>query len=281
MAIKITSDSTCDLTHELLERYQVSVMPLSVSLGDNTYKDGESIVPADIFKYVSETGQLPTTAATNIGEYMEFFGPLSEQYDAVIHINLGSGFSSCHQNAKLAAAEFDNVYAVDSCNLSSGQGLVVIEAALAAQRGEKAEDIVAMLNELTSRVDTSFVVDKLDYLAKGGRCSSAVALGANLLKLKPCINLEHGKMDVGKKYRGNFKTVILQYVRDRLEGRSDIDPRRIFITCTTGTPEEVIDAVEAEIKSIMQFDEIIRTKAGCTVSNHCGRVCLGILFFRK
>ena len=278
MAIKITSDSTCDLTPEMLERYQVSTMPLSVSLGSNTYKDGLDIVPADIFKYVSETGQLPTTAATNIGEYMEFFGPLSEQYDAVIHINLGSGFSSCHQNAKLAAAEFDNVYAVDSCNLSSGQGLMVIEAALAAQRGDKAEDIVAMLNELAPRIDTSFVVDKLDYLAKGGRCSSAVALGANLLKLKPCINLEHGKMDVGKKYRGVWAKLLPGYAKERLEGK-EICKDRVFITYTSCPPEVV-----AELREILKaegFGEILENVAGCTITSHCGPNCLGVLFIRS
>ena len=278
MAIKITSDSTCDLTPEMLERYQVSTMPLSVSLGSNTYKDGLDIVPADIFKYVSETGQLPTTAATNIGEYMEFFGPLSEQYDAVIHINLGSGFSSCHQNAKLAAAEFDNVYAVDSCNLSSGQGLMVIEAALAAQRGDKAEDIAAMLNELAPRIDTSFVVDKLDYLAKGGRCSSAVALGANLLKLKPCINLEHGKMDVGKKYRGVWAKLLPGYAKERLEGK-EICKDRVFITYTSCPPEVV-----AELREILKaegFGEILENVAGCTITSHCGPNCLGVLFIRS
>ena len=278
MAIKITSDSTCDLSPELLERYQVTTLPLCVNLGGNAYKDGESITPADIFNYVSETGQLPTTAATNIGEYIEFFTPLVEQYDAVIHINLGSGFSSCHQNAKLAAAEFDNVYAVDSCNLSSGQGLVVIEAALAAQRGEKPEDIVAMLNELTGRVDTSFVVDKLDYLAKGGRCSSAVALGANLLKLKPCINLEHGKMDVGKKYRGVWTKLLPGYARERLEGK-DICKDRIFITWTSCPPEVV-----AELRELLKaegFGEILETVAGSTITSHCGPNTLGVLFIRN
>ena len=157
MTIKITSDSTCDLSSELLERYQVTLLPLCVNLGDKSYFDGDDITPADIFDHVSKTGQLPTTSATNISTYMDFFAPLAEQYEAVIHINIGSGFSSCHQNARLAAEEMDNVYVIDSCNLSTGQGLVVIEAALAAQRGEKAEDIVAMLNELTGRIDTSLL----------------------------------------------------------------------------------------------------------------------------
>lgn len=278
MSIKITSDSTCDLSPELLERYQVTILPICVNLGENSYRDGDDISPADIFKYVSESGQLPTTAATNIGEYQEFFAPLAAEYDAVIHINLGSGFSSCHQNAKLAAAEFDNVYAVDSANLSTGQGLVVIEAALAAQRGEKPEDIVTMLNELVTRVDTSFVVDKLDYLAKGGRCSSAAALGANLLKLKPCINLEHGKMDVGKKYRGDWAKTLPGYAKGRLTGK-DICKDRVFITWTSCPPEVV-----AELRELLKnegFGEILETIAGCTVTSHCGPNTLGVLFVRN
>lgn len=278
MAIKITSDSTCDLSRELLDRYQVSVMPLCVNLGENIYRDGDDIVPTDIFDYVSKTGQLPTTSATSIGDYQDFFGPLAAEYDAVIHINLGSGFSACHQNALLAAEEFDNVYPVDSANLSTGQGLVVIEAALAAQRGEKAEDIVAMLKELTERVDTSFVLDKLDYLAKGGRCSSVVALGANLLKLKPCILLEHGKMDVGKKYRGDWAKTLPGYARDRLAGK-DICKDRVFITWTSCPPEMV-----AELRTILKeegFGEILETVAGSTITSHCGPNTLGVLFIRN
>lgn len=278
MAIKITSDSTCDLSKELLERYQVTVMPLCVNLGDKVYRDGEDIVPSDIFNYVAKTGNLPTTSAINIGDYQDFFAPLAAEYEAVIHINLGSGFSSCHQNALLAAEEFDNVFAVDSCNLSSGQGLMVIEAALAAQRGEKAEDIVAMLKELTGRIDTSFVLDKLDYLAKGGRCSSVVALGANLLKLKPCINLEHGKMDVGKKYRGVWAKTLPGYAKDRLEGK-DVCKDRVFITWTSCPPEMV-----AELRAQLEaegFGEILETVAGSTITSHCGPNCLGVLFIRS
>jgi len=278
MAIKITSDSTCDLTPELLQRYQVSVTPLCVTLGNDTYRDGESIVPTDIFNYVSKTGQLPTTSAINIGDYQEFFAPLAAEYDAVIHINLGSGFSSCHQNAVLAAEDFDNVYPIDSCNLSSGQGLLVIEAALAAQRGEKAEDIVAMLKNLTGRVDTSFVVDKLDYLAKGGRCSSVVALGANLLQLKPCINLEHGKMEVGKKYRGNWAKTLPGYARDRLAGK-DVCKDRVFITWTS-CPPEVVDQLHAQLEA-EGFGEILHAVAGSTITSHCGPNTLGVLFIRK
>lgn len=278
MSIKITSDSTCDLSAELLERYQISVLPLSVNLGENSYFDGDDISPADIFEHVSKTGQLPSTAATNPAAYIDFFSALAGQYDAVIHINLGSGFSSCHQNAKLAAAEFDNVYAVDSENLSTGQGLMVIEAAVAAQRGDKVEDILAMLNGLVSRIDTSFVVDKLDYLVKGGRCSSAAALGANLLNLKPCILLTDGKMGVGKKYRGNWAKTLPGYAQDRLNGK-EVCMDRVFITYTSCPPEVV-----AELRAYLEtlgFGEVLETVAGSTITSHCGPNTLGVLFIRK
>ena len=278
MAIKITSDSTCDLSPELLERYNISTLPLCVNLGEQCYFDGANIVPTDIFDYVSKTGQLPTTSAINISTYLDFFEPLTQEYEAVIHINLGSGFSSCHQNARLAAEEMDNVYVVDSENLSTGQGLMVIEAAIAAQRGDKAEDIVAMLRDLTPRIDTSFVVDKLDYLVKGGRCSSAAALGANLLNLKPCILLTDGKMGVGKKYRGNWAKVLPGYAKDRLEGK-DVSKDRVFITCTSCPPEVI-----AELRSYLEglgFQEVLETIAGSTITSHCGPNCLGVLFIRN
>ena len=217
-------------------------------------------------------------SATNISTYMDFFEPLAKEYEAVIHINLGSGFSSCHQNARLAAEEMDNVYVVDSCNLSTGQGLMVIEAAIAAQRGDKAEDIVAMLNELTGRIDTSFVVDRLDYLVKGGRCSSAAALGANLLNLKPCILLTDGKMGVGKKYRGNWAKVLPGYTQDRLNGK-EVCKDRVFITYTS-CPPEVVEQLRTYLLSL-GFGEVLETVAGSTITSHCGPNCLGVLFIRK
>lgn len=278
MAIKITSDSTCDLSPELLERYQVTLLPLCVNLGDRTYYDGDDITPAQIFDHVSKTGQLPTTSATNISTYMDFFAPLAEQYEAVIHINLGSGFSSCHQNARLAAEEMNNVYVIDSENLSTGQGLLVIEAAVAAQRGDKAEDIVSMLKDVVGRIDTSFVVDKLDYLVKGGRCSSAAALGANLLNLKPCILLADGKMSVGKKYRGNWAKVLPGYAQDRLNGK-DVCKDRVFITYTS-CPPETVEILRTYLLE-QGFGEVLETVAGSTITSHCGPNTLGVLFIRK
>lgn len=280
MSIKITSDSTSDLSPALLEQYDITVLPLYVTMGEQTRRDGVDARPEDLFAYVERTGSLPTTAAVNVADYHDCFAQFSPRHEAVIHITISSDFSSCYQNACVAAEDFSNVYVVDSRNLSTGHGLVVLEAALAAQRGEQPEAIAAHLNEVAGRVEASFVVDKLDYLVKGGRCSSAAALGANLLKLKPCIEVVDGRMKVGKKYRGNYDKVLLQYVRERLDGRDDLALDRIFVTHTPCRPETV-EAVKAEIQTYAPFSEIIETTAGCTISSHCGPNTLGILFLRS
>lgn len=280
MAIKITSDSTCDLTPELIARYDITILPLYVSLGPDTYQDGVDVHPADLFDYVRRTGQLPSTAAVNVADYQECFARFAPEYDAVIHINIGSDFSCCHQNACLAAEEFDNVFVVDSGNLTAGHGFFVLQAAQAAERGESAEAIVASLQDLLPRVDASFVVDKLDYLVKGGRCSSAAALGANLLKLKPCVEVADGKMRVGKKYRGSFDKALQDYVKDRLKDRQDLDLTRMFLVYTECDPE-TIEAVKRTIQSCADFGEIIESVAGSTISCHCGPNTLGIIFVRN
>lgn len=280
MSIKITSDSTCDLSPELLAQYDITLLPLYVSVGENTHRDGVDIQPADLFSYVEQHGTLPSTAAVNVADYHECFARFAPLYDAVIHVTISSDFSSCYQNACIAAEDFDNVYVVDSRNLSTGHGHVVLQAALAAGRGQSAEEIVAFLNELTGRVEASFVVDKLDYLVKGGRCSSAAALGANLLKLKPCIEVLDGKMRVVKKYRGTFEKVLKDYVQDRLAGREDLELDRIFITHTPCAPETV-QAVREAVSRHAGFADVIETTAGCTISCHCGPNTLGILFIRK
>ncbi|MDE7171544.1 MAG: DegV family protein [Oscillospiraceae bacterium] len=278
MSIKITATSTCDLPPELLERYQITMVPLYVSFGGNTYKDGLEAGPEDIFRHVEGGGQLPSTAAVNIADYQELFEELSPKYDAVLHITIGSEFSSCYQNALVAAEDYSNVYVVDSRNLTTGQGLLAVEAAIAAERGDSIEDILKLLDGLIDKVDTTFVVDKLDYLAKGGRCSSVVALGANLLKLKPCIVLADGKMTVGKKYRGAFDKVLPDYVRDQLNGK-DVRTDRMVIVHTRCDP-----AIPAAVEQVVReygFQEIIHTVAGSTISCHCGPNTLGILFLRK
>ena len=278
MAIKLISDSTCDLTPELLERYDITLAPLYVTQDGVTRRDGVDIHPQDIFDHVAAGGSLPSTSAVNIADYQELFSKYAQEYEAVIHFNIGQGFSACHQNAVIAAEDFDNVYVVDTRNLTMGQGLLVVEAAEAARRGMAAQDIVEMVNGLIDKVATTFVVDRLDYLAKGGRCSSVVALGANLLKLKPCIVLSDGKMAVGKKYRGVFDKVLLDYVRDQLDA-GDYRKDRCVIIHAACKPETVA-AVHDQVAQY-GFDEIIVGQAGCTISAHCGPNTLGVLFLRK
>jgi DegV family protein with EDD domain len=280
LSIKITSDSTCDLPRELLERYEVEVIPLSIIQGGIAKKDGVEIIPEDIYRHVAGGGDLPTTSAISVGEYQDRFTRLSPQYDAVIHINIGAAFSSCHQNARIAAAEFSNVYVVDSRNLSTGHGHVVMEAALAAERGASAEEIVQQLNSLTGRVEASFVMDQLDYMVKGGRCSAVTMLGANLLKLKPCVEVRDGVMGVGKKYRGSFEKCLRDYVKDRLNGRDDICYDHLFLVYASDMAETV-SMVREEVAKYAHFDQIIETRAGCTVCSHCGPGTLGIMFIRS
>ena len=279
MSIKITTDSTCDLSPEFLSAHNVEVLPLYIIKDGIPYKDSLEISPQDIFQHVSQGGAITTTSAVNVEDYIDCFQQLSQQHEAIIHIDISSDFSSCYQNACIAAESFPNVFVVDSRNLSTGHGLVVVEAVQAAERGMSAPDIVSMLNELIGRVEASFVIDQLTYLHKGGRCSTVAALGANLLKLKPCIEVSDGKMHVGKKYRGAFEKVILDYVRDRLQGRTDLDLRRIFITHTTSP--DIVESVKAEVQKYANFEEIITTTAGCTISNHCGPNTLGVLFIRS
>lgn len=280
MNIKILSDSTCDLPRELLEKYDITLVPLTVIKEDVSFKDGVDISPAEIFAHVAAGGALCSTSAVSVGEYEDFFGRFASQYDAVILINLGSGFSSTHQNARVAAQEFDNVYCVDSKNLSTGQAFLVLQARFLADQGLAAEEIVSRLEDLSGRVEASFLVDKLDYLVKGGRCSAAAALGANLLNLKPCIEVRDGKMTVVKKYRGNYSKCLANYVRDRLADRDDIDRDLLFVT-QTKVSDECYQAVLDAVNTYGNFREVHETIAGCTISCHCGPGTLGVLFLRK
>ncbi|MDY4582357.1 MAG: DegV family protein [Candidatus Faecousia sp.] len=280
MNIKIISDSTCDLSPELLTKYDISLVPLIVMKGDQEYQDGLTITPADIFAHVAAGGSLCTTAARSVGFYQETFARYAGEYDGILHVNLSSEFSSSYQNACLAAEEFENVRVVDSRNLSTGQGLVVLKACELAKTAVSLDALKQDLDAFTQRVEASFVVDKLDYLVKGGRCSSAAALGANLLNLKPCIEVKNGKMVVGKKYRGNFTKCLRNYIHDRLQGREDLDPGMIFVTHTT-ISEECHDTVMEAVRSSGAFETVCETIAGCTISCHCGPGTLGILFVRK
>lgn len=278
--IIISSDSTCDLSAELRERYNVSIIPLGVTLGDKTYFDGVDIVPDDIYAHHTKTGELPKTTAANVGDCIDYFKPFADAGKTVIHLALSAEFSSTYNNACLAASEFENIYVVDSRNLSTGNGLLVIAAAEMAQSGMEAAEIVEKLNALAPCVDASFVIDKLDYLHKGGRCSALAMLGANVLKLKPCIEVKNGKMGVGKKYRGKYGAVLQEYVAERLADTENIDLDRVFVT-HAGVDSEIVNAVVEQVKKTAPFKEVFMTRAGCTISSHCGADTLGVLFVRK
>lgn len=281
MKVKIVSDSTCDLSPQLIEKYDVAIVPLYVLLGEKTAKDGVDATPEDIYKYVDETGKLPKTSAPNYADFLSEFKKWRDEGYEVVHFNISSDFSSSYHNACAAARELGGVEVVDTRNLSTGSGLVVLHGAEMAQNGASAQEIAAECRDMTGRVEASFVVDSIDYLYKGGRCSSVAALGANLLKLKPLISVTDGKMTSGKKYRGNIDKVILNYVADKLKDRDDIDKHRIFITHTKCNP-----VVPAQVRNKINelspgFDEILETTAGCTITSHCGPATLGVLFVRK
>ena len=278
--IKITCDSTCDLTQALYEKYDITALPLCITLGEELHRDGVDVTSQGVFDYVAKTGTLPKTSAISVGEYEDFFRPYLDEGYTVLHINLSSELSACHQNARLAADELENVYVIDSRNLSSGSGHLAIAAAELAAQGLEAAEIVDILNEKKVKLDVSFVLQTLDYLKKGGRCSSIVALGANMLSLRPEIAVTDGKMGVGKKYRGKMEKTILDYVKGRLAGREDIDTKRIFVTHSY-VPQEIVDKVVALVKELHPFKEVLETTAGCAISSHCGPNCLGVLFFTK
>ena len=280
MKIKVLSDSTCDLSQQLLEQHDITLVPLTVVKADEQFKDGVTITPADIFAHVAAGGAICSTAAVSIGEYEDVFAQYCSDYDGVILINIGSGFSACHQNARLAAEEFPNVRVIDSQNLSTGQGLVVLNACQLAETAIDLDDLADELRAYTEKIEASFLVDKLEYLVKGGRCSSAAALGANLLNLKPCIEVRGGKMSVGKKYRGNYAKCLSTYVKERLNGREDIDRSTLFVTKTV-VSGDCQEAVMEALRNHGHFESVHHTTAGCTVSCHCGPGTLGIIFARK
>lgn len=278
--IKITTDSTCDLPAYLVEQHNISVIPLGIVKGGKLYQDGVNIRRTDIVAHVEAGGEITTSNAVNIADYEDLFRRESARYDAVIHINIGMGFSCCYQNAKLAAEEFPEVYVVDSGNLTVGHGIMALAAAEAAEAGKPVTEILAMLEDMTARMETSFVLDRLDYMKKGGRCSAVTALGANLLKLHPCVDVMDGKMAVTRKYRGSIEKVVGDYVRDRLAGRDDIDTSRAFLVDTC-EDDRLASIARQLLREDGRFGEILEAKAGCTIFCHCGPGTLGLIFLRK
>lgn len=278
--IIITSDSTTDLSPELIERYGIKTLPMGITLGDKVYRDGIDIKPDDIYEHQRKYDELPKTTATNVGECTDFFKPLVDEGYSVVHFTISAEMSSTYSNSCIAADDFDNVYIVDTRNLSTGGGLLMLAACDMVKEGKSAKEIAEACRALAGKVDASFVIDSLEYLYKGGRCSALSVLGANLLKLKPCIEVKGGTMGVGKKYRGKYGEVLKQYANDRLQNVDELVTNRVFVT-HAGCQPEVVESIVDLVKSKGIFDEVFVTRAGCTVSSHCGANTLGVLFIRK
>ena len=275
-AVKITVDSTCDLSPELVEKYDITVIPLYTILGDESYADGIDINPDGIYKFVAENNVLPKTSAASVDDYAGIFKKYTEAGMEVIHFNISSDMSSSHQNAVIAAKEVGNVHVIDTLNLSTGSGLLVLDAADYREQGLPAARIAELVRERVPLVRASFVLDNLEYLRMGGRCSAVAVLGANLLKIKPRIEVKNGKMGMGGKYRGMYDKVSLKYAEDMLS-LPNINTRRVFVTHTK-CDEELINQVVEKVKSLVKFDELLITTAGCVITSHCGPNTLGVLF---
>ena len=281
LSVRVSADSTCDLSPELLQAYGIETLPLYVVMDGNAYKDGLELTPDELYAKVREAGKIGSTAAINVDEYLTFFTRMKQSCDTLIHFTISSEMSSCFQNACIAAEEVGGVYVIDSRNLSTGIGLQVLRACELAQKGMAAEAIVSYVREMAGRVDATFIPESLEFLKMGGRCSAAAALGANLLRLKPCIQVREGKMLVGKKYTGSMENVLSKYVKDRLNNLEDLDLSRVFITHSGMSDPAVIDKVKDAVLAIAPFEDVQITRAGCTVSNHCGPNTLGVLFCKK
>lgn len=278
--IKIISDSTCDLSPDIIEKHGISIVPLYINLGGKALRDIEEVTPEDIFDFVGKTGTLPGTIACSAEDYKNEFGKWRKEGYEIICCTISGEMSSSFQNAGIAAAEVGGTWVVDSRNLSTGVGHIVLNAALMAESGMEAPDIVSALNALVPKVRSSFILGDLEYMKKGGRCSGAAALGANLLKIKPAIIVENGVMKLGRKYRGPLDKVLADYVEMQLKGKSNIRPERIFIT-HTGCEKRIVDIVRKKIAENYKFDEVIETRASGTITSHCGKNTLGILFIEK
>ena len=276
MKIAISAETTIDMPKELLEKYNIHTTPFTILLGEDVRLDGD-LKSDEIFEFVQKTKVLPKTSAINEFQYTEHFEKLLENYDAVVHIALSSEISSACSNAKAAASKMQNIYIVDSRSLSTGIALLAIYASKLASNGKiAAAEIAKLVADRTPFVQASFIVERLDYLHKGGRCSSIALLGANLLKIRPQIVVKDGKMQSAKKYRGNIDKVIEDYSKDVIEQFNNPDLSVAFVTYTTAT-EGMISAAKKALES-KGFKEIYETRAGATISSHCGEHTLGILY---
>ena len=281
--VKIISDSTCDLSPELLKRYDIDILPLHILLGEKEYEDGKNITPDEIFAWSDEHKSTPKTSAPSLSDAIEILRSYVEQHREVICFSISSSMSTSGNVMRLAVDELeasDLVTVIDSANLSTGIGLLIVEAAVMAQDGKNAAEISAVIEELKPQVRASFVVDTLTYLYRGGRCNAVAAMAGSVLKLHPKIVVENGAMDASKKYRGKLKSVIMSYVKDMEAELKNARSERVFIT-HSGCDREIVEEVRAYLQSLGVFDEILETRAGGVISSHCGPGTLGVLFIAK
>ena len=268
--IAITTDSTCDLPQRFIDENDITVVPLTVLLGDTVYRDGVDIKPDDVYSFVEKTGKLPKTSAVTPAEYFEVFKQLTDEGKKVVHIGFSSGLSSSFQNACVAANEFDNVFCVDSKTLCTAQGLLVLKACDYRAKGMDAKKIADRVTKLVPKVSATFVLDGLEYLHKGGRCSSVARFGANVLGIKPSIAVDNqtGKLEVSKKYRGKTEIVYKQYIADRMNEIKRIQPDRVVIAESGGVSSQIIAFAKGVIEGKDKFNQVILADAGCTISSH-------------
>ena len=278
--IIVASDSTTDLSPELIEKYNIKIIPMTITLGKDTYTDGVDVDSEKIYEFYNETKQLPKTSAINSFQFKEFFKEYTKLGYSIVIFTISSEMSSTFNNARLAASDFENVHVVDAKNLSTGGGLLVLKACEMANQGMASSAIAEECRRLADYVDASFVIDNLEFLHKGGRCNAVTVFAANLLKMKPCIVVREGKMSVGKKYRGSFEGALKKYIADQLEDVNGIKLDRVFVT-HAGCDESIVNMCVEKVKELLPFKEVLVTRAGSTVSSHCGRNTLGVLFIRK
>ena len=281
--IVITADSTCDLPQELIDKYDIKIIPLSILLGEKVYHDGVDIKPSDIYDFVEKTGELPKTAAVTTSEYNEVFKCFADDGKKIVHIGFSSALSSSYQNACVAAEEFERVYCVDSKNLCTAMGLLVLKACDYREKGMDAKRIADKVNRLVPKVSATFVLDGLEYLHKGGRCSSVAKFGANVLGIKPSIavDTQTGRLDMAKKYRGKTELVYKQYITDRINEIKRIQPDRVVIANSGGVPADTIAFAKGMLEGRDKFEQVILADAGCTISSHCGPKTLAIFYIKK
>ena len=281
--VKIIADSTCDLSQELIKKYDITLLPLHVLLGEKDCKDGKEVNAEDIYKWADENKTTPKTAAPSPQEVIDLFESFAKDDTEIICFSISGEMSGTYSVMKLAKEEVKNeekIYVIDSRNLSTGIGLLVLEAATMAREGKTAKEIVEYLDTIKGKVRSSFVVDTLTYLHRGGRCSGVTAMAGNMMKLHPKIIVTDGKMEVGKKYRGSISKSLLKYVRDMEDELKNAKKDRVFIT-HSGCEQSVVDEIYKYLEGLQVFDEILITTAGCVISSHCGPGTLGVLYIKQ